>query len=237
MRVLEDRVDWTVSELEQHTVVAAQVEHRSGPLRLAGGEHGLPPEGHPEVDGPTCRDGVVERAAEGPRRAVGDRELHGDDGRDALFDQRDRRAAVRVVSTHRASLARVEDSEADRRVGQHDAEVAASHLVLETVRPDEGQVSFAVRVDAAVADEVEDVELLREDLGMEGFERRHRQSDDLDPARVDEGCELFLDLHPFLLGIELGQVLGAGDDDEHAERAVDLERRDGLGQVEQPDRR
>ena len=104
-------------------------------------------------------EGGVELAREGDRGAVGDLELHRDDGGDLAVDEARRHSGKRVADRAAGALASVQDGEPKGRlIGQDRAELhsadeaAAPAPVLEHEHP-----VVARPVIAAVTDVVEDV--------------------------------------------------------------------------------
>ena len=89
----------------------------------------------------------------------------------------------------------------------------------------------------AVADEVEDVDVVLPQPRRERLDGRRRQPVDLHGAFVDLVRQRVLNASPLGLDVELGQVGGRGDDDEDAQRAVDGQRPRRLRHLEVADHR
>ena len=161
-------------DLEHEALGRAHEEHGRRPLdvvvvrvdRLAG-------LGERRVDRVPVCDGGVELAREDERRAVGDLELHGDDGRYLALDEARRDAGERVVGGAARSLAGVEDGEAQRAlVGEHRPEVHAAHLpAAPVVLLEQQQPVLALGVEDAVPDEVEDVVVVAPQRPLQRCER------------------------------------------------------------------
>jgi hypothetical protein len=147
-------------DVEDAPVGSTQVQHRRPPLDLVGLEpDGLAGLGHRRVERVAVGDGLVEAAGEDDGGPVGDLELHGDHGGDALVDQALRGARVGVGAAAAGTLAGVEQAQAQGAVVvQEGAEVRAADRLGPAGRALHGQLPVAeLGVVAPVADVVEDV--------------------------------------------------------------------------------
>ena len=154
------------------------------------GEDRPPRLGDGRVDRLALREDRVELGREEDRRAIGDLELHPDDGRDLALDQARGDARERVVDRAARALARVQDDELQRlAVADDRREAVGADDVTEAVLVLEQQGAFLVgAVEAAVADEVEDVVVALPDLPVQGQQRRVLEPVDRDRVRLDRAA-------------------------------------------------
>ena len=87
-------------------------------------------------------------------------------------------------------------------------------------------------VEAAVADEVEDVEGFATGAATETVECSSGESFQQDSAVGFEGRKRGLEAFPFAFRIESGEVAWSGKHDEDSQRWADAESGDGLREVE-----
>ena len=160
------------------------LEH--GPIRHPEEEHGrapfvgarnrgqdrLPPFDHGGVHGISDREPLIERRAERDRRPVGDGKLHGDHGRQAAEHQGSGHAGegVHAAAVGAGRVAGVEEDEPQRlEVLEERGQGLAGHRLGLAVRPFEEEHPFALpRVEAAMADEVKDMERFFEEMAADG---------------------------------------------------------------------
>ena len=182
------------------------------------------------LDAETLAEEPVELVAEVERRAVGDLGLHRHDGGQALADEGLAHPGKGVAAARACTLTGIEDGELESaRVMQQGSETGARDEVgAGVVLTLEGENAFLRDlVEAAVADEMEDVEVLEQralQVGQGGLGHHH----ELEQARRHEvlGRESQEPLLP--LDVEPGQVRRARDHDENTERRA---HRDGRGRV------
>ena len=138
-------------------------------LRRAGG--GL-------VDGEPVGQRAVELAGERGGRAVADGELHGDDGGAVLLDQALRHPAERVGAVDAGGLAGVEQDQPQRvvvaQVGAEDGRADLGAAPVPVLEVDDAVLDPVVVV--AVADEVQDVDVVLPQPGRQGLDRRRRSA-------------------------------------------------------------
>jgi hypothetical protein len=164
--------------------------------------------------------------AEDERGPVADLGLHGDDSRQALPHEGLTDAGEGVTSGGAGALAGVENGELHvARVVEQGAEPGTRDAMRRAVVALENEHALVeLAVEAAVADEVEDVERV-EQGALQCGQRRVVEDDELDEARVDEVLRRRLEQLTLAVHSELGHVAGARDHDEHPQRRVDDDRR------------
>ena len=177
------------SEVEHPPIRHPHEEHRRRPLDVALGGERPPGLGDRGVDRETVRERGVELLGERDRGVVRDGELHADDRRHLVLNQRRGHAGEGIVRRGRRRLACVQDRETQGvAVAQEPAELLATHVVGATVGTLEDERSLArALVVLAVPDVVKDVEVLAVgDLALQLAQRRVREPAQLHSIGLDE---------------------------------------------------
>ena len=148
--------------VEHAPVGGAEEQHRGGPFRRILGDEGLAGAGGGLVDGEAVGQRAVELAGERRGGAVGDGELHRDDGGAVLLDQALRHPAERVGAVDAGGLAGVEQDQPQRvvvaQVGAEDGRADLGAAPVPVLEVDDAVLDPVVVV--AVADEVQDVDVV-----------------------------------------------------------------------------
>ena len=225
--------------LEDLAVGGAQEEDGRGPFRTEVGVERLAGARDRLVHRQSVGQGSVEVTREGDGRAVGDGELHGDDGGRVLLDQALGHAAVGVGLVDVGGAAGVEDDEPKRVVvADEGSEHRRGDRRAATVVVAEVQDPFLEpRVELTVPDEVQHVDVIRAQPLTQLADRRLGQPVDDDQARRDPVRERLLDPGELRVAVQLGKVRRGGGHHEDPQRPGDGERPDRRGDVEVADER
>ena len=223
--------------LEDHPVGSPHVQHRRGPLHcvLEGVVYGLPRLGHGGVNGVIIGQRCVELPSEEDSGLVGDIELHGHHGRDALVDEGLRHAGEGIIrpllSGRGASrLAGVEDDQAQGEVipqqlpqilPPHGA--APSPLVLQNQHP--LAIFF---LEPPVANVVEDVKLLLAQPVLQGRQRGLGHEVELHEPLILQSLQGLLEAPLLPPRVQGGMIQRTGDHDQETKGRLDQE---GFGRV------
>jgi hypothetical protein len=221
--------------VEEHAAGRAHIENRRCPLLTeTTGEERFAGLGDGGVNGVSLGNGFVELFGEGLGCVIADLKLHGDDGGQALLTQALGDAGEGVLIGLAGAFAGVEDGESEAVViAENGAEKLAAHRVGHA--PGVYELENAVTcglVEAAVTDEVKDVEWLTTGAVAKVVEGCAGQALELDGATGFEFCKRGLEALPFALCVEARQVAWASEDDEDTEWRADLKGGDAVRKVE-----